>query len=350
MQLEFTDFQKDCLVKAKDHLNKIPRNENNVIRWNLMPGKVAVIVDFWKQSKLSAETFADALMITKTLLPKFARGRTSSNDKWPELLALLKPEEAEKNKVKKEKQKSEKVVEDAIFKVLLRDQVKEIGLRTETIAAEISSYPSRFVSTCLGRLERAGRLVKFKGEDKYTKWKVVDRNEKPNLKTAEGIHSIEMKITEPFIMIDSVVPEIKIVEEPKIQKIELPTSQISEEELEKEFRKQKDSANKIIDTQNFYQNLELENLDNMSMEYVTIRIPMSKVPQFSFPLDEWRLLLIKVYNTSPNLAPDFEEYWQTRKYLDMLKALEKAKLRMKLNSYQEVIDRFNLILDSVGIY
>ena len=88
----------------------------------------------------------------------------------------------------------------------------------------------------------------------------------------------------------------------------------------------------------------------MSMEYVTIRIPMSKVPQFSFPLDEWRLLLIKVYNTSPNLAPDFEEYWQTRKYLDMLKALEKAKLRMKLNSYQEVIDRFNLILDSVGIY
>ena len=240
MQLEFTDFQKDCLVKAKDHLNKIPRNEHKVIQWKFMPNRVAVIVDFWKQSKLSAEAFADALMITKTLLPKFARGKTSSNEKWPELLALLKPEEAEKNKVKKEKQKSEKVVEDAIFKILLRDQVKEIGLRTETIVAEISLYPSRFVSTVLGRLERAGRLIKFKGEDKYTKWKVVEhRGQKqcPNCKKYVNVVTVICSCeynfdTNDFPLcfkkLDSVIPEVKTIEEPKIQKIELPEMTIGD--------------------------------------------------------------------------------------------------------------------------
>jgi len=335
MQLEFTDFQKDCLVKAKDHLNKIPRNENNIIRWNLMPGKVAVIVEFWKQSKLSAETFADALMITKTLLPKFARGRTSSNDKWPELLALLKPEEAEKNKVKKEKQKSEKVVEDAIFKVLLREQIREIGLRTETIATEISSYPSRFVSTCLGRLERAGRLIKFKGEDKYTKWKVVPKDK---VKTTE---IVEINIGDGIIIkshqpksIDSPVPEVKIVEEPKIQKIELPELEISD----------------VDEKTDFYQDLKIGDLEILTEEYVTIKIPISKVRQFSFPLEDWADVLYKAYSTSPSLTPDFEDYWQCSTNLNMIKCLEKAKLRMKLNSYQEVIDRFNLILDSVGIY
>ncbi len=319
MQTQLTDFQKDCLVRAKDHLNKIPRNENNIIRWNLMPSRVAVIVDFWKQSKLSAEAFADALMITKTLLPKFARGRTSSNEKWPELLALLKPEEAEKNKVKKEKQKSEKVVEDAIFKILLRDQVKEIGLRTETIVAEISLYPSRFVSTVLGRLERAGRLVKFKSEDKYTKWKVVDRK------------------IEKTVSIDSVTPEVKVIEEPKIQKIELPGKEYS-------FI-QKTNEEKLL-----YRDLKLEDLDSMSKEYVIIRIPMSKVPQFSHPLDDWNEVLYDIYKTFPKLAPDFENYWKTGTFLDMLKSLERAKTRMKLNSYQEVIDRFKLILDSAKVY
>lgn len=342
MQLEFTDFQKDCLVKAKDHLNKIPRHENNIIRWNLMPGKVAVIVDLWKQSKLSAEAFADALMITKTLLPKFARGKTSSNEKWPELLALLKPEEAEKNKVKKEKQKSEKVVEDAIFKILLRDQVKEIGLRTETIVALISSYPSRFISTVLNRLERAERLMKFKSEDKYTKWKVVEKKSK----TTEEI--VEIDIGDGIVIkshqpkpIDSVTPEIKVIEEPKIQKIELPGKEISSDNLSPE------AISWLV--KRFYQNLKLEDLDNMSKEYVIIRIPMSKVPQFSHPLDDWNEVLYDLYKTFPKLAPDFEIFWKTGTFLDMLKALEKAKTRMKLNSYQEVIDRFKLILDSAGV-
>ena len=324
MQLTpLTDFQKDCLVKAKDHLNKIPRHENNIIRWNLMPGKVAVIVDLWKQSKLSAEAFADALMITKTLLPKFARGKTSSNEKWPELLALLKPEDAEKNKVKKEKQKSEKVVEDAIFKILLRDQVKEIGLRTETIVAEISLYPSRFVSTVLGRLERAGRLVKFKSEDKYTKWKVVDRNEKSNLKT------LTEKISQ--FSIDSVIPEVKIVEEPKIQKIELPGKEYG-------------FAQRMS-----FRNFELEDLDSVTKEYVTIKVPISFTKWADFPLEDWSEVLYSIREISPNLIPDFKEFFDIGTYLNMLKALEKAKIRMKLNSYQEVIDRFKLILDSAGV-
>ena len=338
MQLiPLTDFQKDCLVKAKDHLNKIPRNEHKVIQWKFMPSRVAVIVDFWKQSKLSAEAFADALMITKTLLPKFARGKTSSNEKWPELLALLKPEDAEKNKVKKEKQKSEKVVEDAIFKILLRDQVKEIGLRTETIVAEISLYPSRFVSTVLNRLERAGRLMKFKSEDKYTKWKVVEKKSK----TTEEI--VEIDIGDGIVIkshqpkpIDSVTPEIKVIEEPKIQKIELPG-------------KEYDPARKMNDQELIFRDLKLEDLDNMSKEYVIIRIPMSKVPQFSHPLDDWNEVLYDLYKTFPKLAPDFEIFWKTGTFLDMLKALEKAKTRMKLNSYQEVIDRFKLILDSAGV-
>ena len=317
MHLDLTDFQKDCLVKAKDHLNKIPRQENNIVRWNLMPGKVAVIVEFWKQSKLSAEAFADSLMITKSLLPKFARGRTASNEKWPELLALLKPEEAEKNKVKKEKLKSEKVVEDAIFKILLRDQVKEIGLRTETIVAEVSSYPSRFVSTVLGRLERAGRLVKFKGEDRYTKWKVVSKDKLPVV---------------PVTSIDSVIPEVKIVKEPKIQKIELP-------------RKQYGFAQRMS-----FRNFELEDLDSVTKEYVTIKVPISFTKWADSPLEDWAKVLFSVQNISPNLILDLKEFFNTTTYLDMLKALEKAKIRMKLNSHQEVIDRFSLILDSVGLY
>ncbi len=349
MQLtQLTDFQKDCLVKAKDHLNKIPRHENNIIRWNLMPGKVAVIVDLWKQSKLSAEAFADALMITKTLLPKFARGKTSSNEKWPELLALLKPEEAEKNKVKKEKQKSEKVVEDAIFKILLRDQVKEIGLRTETIIALISSYPSRFISTVLNRLERAGRLIKFKGEDKYTKWKVVEKKSSevftiipfssltPEMKSCTPISTDDFSEKGNFSPSCSIVPQVKVIEEPKIQKIELPGKEYG-------------LVQRMNDQELFFRNLKLEDLDNMSKEYVIIRIPMNKVPQFSFPLDDWNEVLYDLYKTFPKLAPDFEIFWKTGTFLDMLKALEKAKTRMKLNSYQEVIDRFKLILDSAGV-
>lgn len=333
MQLTpLTDFQKDCLVKAKDHLNKIPRHENNIIRWNLMPGKVAVIVDLWKQSKLSAEAFADALMITKTLLPKFARGKTSSNEKWPELLALLKPEDAEKNKVKKEKQKSEKVVEDAIFKILLRDQVKEIGLRTETIVAEISLYPSRFVSTILNRLERAGRLVKFKSEDKYTKWKVVDKKSK----TTEEI--VEINIGDGIVIkshqpkpIDSVIPEIKVIEEPKIQKIELPGKEYG-----------------LAQRMNF-RSFDLEDLDSVTKENVTIKVPISFTRWKDFPLDDWSEVLYSIREISPNLIPDFKEFFDTGAYLDMLKALEKAKIRMKLNSYQEVVDRLELIIKSIGV-
>lgn len=346
MQLTFTDFQKDCLVKAKDHLNKIPRHENNIIRWNLMPGKVALIVDFWKQSKLSAEAFADALMITKSLLPKFARGRTSSNEKWPELLALLKPEEAEKNKVKKEKQKSEKVVEDAIFKILLRDQVKEIGLRTETIVAEISSYPSRFVSTVLNRLERAGRLVKFKGEDKYTKWKVVEHKglkQCPNCQKYVNVLTIICSCeynfdTKKFPIslenlksIDSVIPEVKIVEEPKIEKIELPGKEYG-------------FAQRMS-----FRNSGLEDLDSVTKEYVTIKVPISLTCWKDCPLEDWSEVLYSVRDISPNLIPDFKEFFKTGTYLDMLKALEQAKIRMKLNSYQEVIDRLELIIKSIGV-
>lgn len=357
MQLtQLTDFQKDCLVKAKDHLNKIPRYENNVIRWTLMPGKVAVIVDLWKQSKLSAEAFADALMITKSLLPKFAKGKTSSNDKWPELLALLKPEEAEKLKVTKEKQKSEKVVEDAIFKVLLRDQIREIGLRTETIATEISSYPSRFVSTCLGRLERQGRLIKFKGEDKYTKWKVVDRT-KTELRITE-LEPLILKIkTEvgsqgeiiqngvvirppPPKSIDPVIPEVKTTEEPKIERIELPGKEIIED----------NSVNNYVSEMSFYRNLKLEDLQGLTKEYVIIHVPLNLVSQFQYPLDKWSEIIYQVKESCPKLIPEFEQFFKSGSYLDMLRALEKAKLRMKLNSFQEVIDRFNLILDSTGMF
>lgn len=327
--MQLTDFQKDCLVRAKDHLNKIPRTETNIIRWNLMPGRVAVVVDLWKQSKLSAEALANALMITKSLLPKFAKGKTSSGEKWPELLALLKPEEAEKNKVKKEKEKSEKVVEDAIFKILLRDQVREIGLRTETIAAEIHLYPSRFVSTVLGRLEKAGRLVKFKSLDKYTSWKVVSKTEtKP--KTAEEIHEAEMKIV-PAISLDSVTS--------KIEKFELPEMKIAD--ILSAVKNH--NVEKII-----YRDLKLEDLEAISEQDIILRIPIERVSQFSFPLNDWAKTLSQIFKISPTLVPDFKEYFQTGTFLDMLKALEATKFRMKLNSKQEVIDHFNLILKSAA--
>jgi len=341
MQLTpLTDFQKDCLVKAKDHLNKIPRNENNIIRWNLMPSRVAVIVDLWKQSKLSAEAFADALMITKTLLPKFARGKTSSNEKWPELLALLKPEDAEKNKVKKEKQKSEKVVEDAIFKILLRDQVKEIGLRTETIVAEISLYPSRFVSTVLGRLERAGRLIKFKGEDKYTKWKVVEhRGQKqcPNCKKYVNVVTVICSCEYNFdtkkfpISLDSIIPQVKVIEEPKIQKIELPGKEYG-------------ISQRMNDQELFFRNLKLEDLEFIDCDYIRIKIPIKFTKWYNLPLSKWSLVIQQIENISGKLAPDFEEYFINHSYLNMMKGLEKAKIRMKLNSEQEVIDYLSSIL------
>jgi hypothetical protein len=178
---------------------------------------------------------------------------------------------------------------------------------------EISSYPSRFVSTVLNRLERAGRLVKFKGEDKYTKWKVVDRK------------------TDKPISIDSVIPEVKIVEEPKIEKIELPGKEYG-------------FAQRMS-----FRNFGLEDLDSVTKEYVTIKVPISFTHWKDFPLDDWSEILYSVRDISPNIIPDFKEFFKTGTYLDMLKALEQAKIRMKLNSYQEVIDRLELIIKSIGV-
>lgn len=175
-----TDFQKDCIQKVKDHWNLIPKTETGITRWQMMPTKVALIVDLFKQSKLSAEDFTKSLGLTKGLINKFVKGKLPDGKNWPELTAAFSPEKARKEQANSPEEiaKKEILVKKEILTILNRDKIKDIGLRDETIATELSSYPKRFVVTILNRLVKDGKLESFKSEDKkYKKYRMKKAND-----------------------------------------------------------------------------------------------------------------------------------------------------------------------------
>lgn len=173
--MSLSDFQKECLRKVREYWNIIPKTESGITRWQLMPTKVALIVDIFKQSKLSAEEFTNELKLTTGLIGKFAKGKLPDGKAWPELVAALHPEKIKEDKENssEELERKEVLVKKEILKILNRDQIKDIGLRDETITAEISSYPQRFVLTTLNRLVKEGKLESFKSKDKkYKKYRM----------------------------------------------------------------------------------------------------------------------------------------------------------------------------------
>lgn len=175
-----TDFQKDCIQKVKDHWNLIPKTETGVTRWKMMPAKVALIVDLFKQSKLSAEDFTKSLGLTKGLINKFVKGKLPDGKNWPDLIAAFSPEKIREEKANSPEEiaKKEILVKKEILAILNRDKIKDIGLRDETIATELSSYPKRFVVTILNRLVKDGKLESFKSEDKkYKKYRIKKAND-----------------------------------------------------------------------------------------------------------------------------------------------------------------------------
>lgn len=166
-----TDFQKEIIQKVKDHWNLVPKTESNITRWQLMPAKVALIVELFHQSKLSAEEFSKETGLTPGLISKFAKGKLPNGKKWIELEPLLNPEKVKKEKENspEEIEKKEVLLKKEILTILNRDKVKDIGLRAETIVAELSSYVPRFVMTTLNRLVKEGKIESFKSEDKQYK-------------------------------------------------------------------------------------------------------------------------------------------------------------------------------------
>lgn len=169
-----TDFQKEIIQKVKDHWNLVPKTETNITRWQLMPAKVALIVELFNQSKLSAEEFTKETGLTPGLINKFAKGKLPNGKKWDDLGPLLNPEKVKKEKETspEEIEKKEILLKKEILAILNRDKVKDIGLRAETIVAELSTYVPRFVMTTLNRLVKEGKLESFKSEDKqYRKFR-----------------------------------------------------------------------------------------------------------------------------------------------------------------------------------
>lgn len=175
-----TDFQKECIQKVRDHWNLIPKTETGITRWQMLPNKVALIVELFRQSKLTGEEFTKELKWTKGLINKFNKGKLPNGDNWPELKTALTPEKVkeEKEKSPEEMEKKEILLKKEILKSLSRDHIKDIGLRGETITTLLSTYPSRFVSVVLNRLVREGKLESFKSDDKkYKKYRIIFKKE-----------------------------------------------------------------------------------------------------------------------------------------------------------------------------
>lgn len=176
-----TDFQKECIKKVKDHWNLIPKTETGITRWQDLPNKVALIVDLFKQSKLSAEEFTKELKLTKGLINKFVKGKLPNGNNWPELKQALIPEKVkeEKENSPEEIKKKEILLKKNILEILNRDKIRDIGLRGETIKTELESlYASRFIVTILKRLIKEGKLESFLSEDgKYEKFRIKRIND-----------------------------------------------------------------------------------------------------------------------------------------------------------------------------
>jgi len=312
-----TDFQKDCIQKAKDHLRLIPRIDH-VIRWKDMPNKVAVLVSLFKASKLSIANYVEELMISPKSFGYFTRGKGPSGESWPELFVLVKPEEFQKEKEKAMANNAENVVKSKILAILNRDSVKEIGLRDETIKTELKPTKPRFVSSVLNKLAKDSQITRFVGENKKVMWKVLSYSNK-----------------------EKVVPEIIFAIPEKSTVIEFPKVKVVKSEEEKKEDSLKWAWKLVLD------NLKPEQIGHISEEsnQVVIRVPL-KGSCVDFPYKEWRNILAEAAKTFPIWCPNITNLWNSpMNWVDDQCLLSAVRMDMKkFKSEQELVEHFDSLL------
>jgi hypothetical protein len=320
--MNFTDFQKDCITKAKDQLHLIPRIDH-VIRWKDMPGKVAAIVFQFKASKLSINEFSGELKISPKALSYFTKGKDHSNKPWPELLILVNPEQVKTNKEKAEAQSAEFTVTGKILVILNREAIKDRGLRDETIKTELRPIKSRFISSVLNKLLAKQKVERFIGESKKVMWKVpVGDSAGPNL--------------------EQVIPQIISSPQPKSTVIEFPKQSEVKETDKKEVALKE--AWKLV-----LANLKAEDITFISEELnvVNIRVPL-KDSCVDFPYSQWRKDLAEAVNYLPKFCPHLVTLWKSGILWEddqcLLTAIRQT-MGDKFKTERSVVDHFNALLE-----
>ena len=318
--MTFTDFQKDCIAKAKDQLHLIPRIDH-VIRWKDMPGKVAAIVFQFKASKLSFNEFAEELKISSKALSYFTKGKDHVNKPWPELLILVNPELVKTNKQKAEAQSAEFTVSNKILAILNREAVKDRGLRDETIKTELRPIKPRFISSVLNKLAAKQKVERFIGESKKVMWKIP--------------------VGEVTSNPEQVIPQIISSNEPKPTVIEFPKqSEVKTDAKEVALKE----AWKLV-----LANLNVVDITCISQEFnvVNIRVPL-KGSCVDFTYDQWRKDLTNAVNYLPKFCPHLFNLWKDSVFwyddLYLLKAIRQT-MNDKFKTEQSVVDHFNALLE-----
>lgn len=317
--MDFTDFQKDCITKAKDQLHLIPRIDY-VIRWKDMPGKVAAIVFQFKASKLSINEFAGEIKISPKSLSYFTKGKDHSNKPWPELLIIVNPNQVKVKQDKAVKDKAEVTVGNKILEILNREAVKDRGLRDETIKTELRPIKSRFISSVLNKLAAKRKVERFIGESKKIMWK--------------------MPVGEVASNPEQVIPQIISSNEPKTTILEFPKqSEVKTDAKEVALKE----AWKLV-----LANLQAEEITDISQEFnvVNIRVPL-KGSNVDFPYSQWRKDLFDAVFYLPKFCPHLVELrksilWEDDLYL--LKAIHQT-MGDKFKTEQSVVDHFNALLE-----
>ena len=317
--MDFTDFQKDCITKAKDQLHLIPRIDH-VIRWKDMPGKVAAIVCQLKASNLSINEFSGELKISPKALSYFTKGKDHANKPWPELLILVNPELVKTNKQKAEAQSAEFTVSNKILAILNREAVKDRGLRDETIKTELRPIKSRFISSVLNKLAAKQKVERFIGESKKVMWKIP--------------------VGEVTLNPEQVIPQIISLDEPKPTVLEFPKqSEVKTDAKEVALKE----AWKLV-----LANLQEEDIACISQEFnvVTIRVPL-KGSNVDFPYDKWRKDLADAVFYLPKFCPHLVELYSSVLWHDdfyLLKAIQQT-MSNKFKTEQSVVDHFNALTE-----
>jgi len=319
--MDFTDFQKDCITKAKDQLHLIPRIDH-VIRWKDMPGKVAAIVFQFKASKLSINEFSGELKVSPKALSYFIKGKDHSNKPWPELLILVNPNQVKADKEKAEAQSAEATVSVKILAILNREAIKDRGLRDETIKTELRPIKPRFISSVLNKLLAKQKVERFIGESKKVMWKVPVG---------------EVAVLNP----EQVIPQIISSPEPKTTVIEFPKQSEVKESDKKEVALKE--AWKLV-----LANLQVEDITCISEEFgkVNIRVPL-KSSNVDFPYLKWRKDLTEAVNFLPKFCPHLTELRKSMLWEDDIYLLKAIRQTMgdKFKTEQSVVDHFNALLE-----
>jgi hypothetical protein len=319
--MDYTDFQKDCITKAKDQLRLIPRIDH-VIRWKDMPGKVAAIVLQLKASKLSISEFSGELKISPKALGYFTKGKDSINKPWPELLSLVNPEQFKTKQEKAEVQSAEFVVTGKILAILNREAIKDRGLRDETIKTELRPIKSRFISSVLNKLLAKQKVERFIGESKKLMWKLPVG---------------EVVVPNP----EQVIPQVISSSEPKTTLVQFPKQSEVKESDKKEVALKE--AWKLV-----IANLKIEDINCISEEFgkITIRVPL-KNSNMDFPYSQWRKDLAEAVFYFSNFCPHLAELYKSMLWGDDLYLFTAIRQTMsdKFKTEQSVVDHFNALLE-----